>query len=328
MAGATRGVGRLFGGGVFSSSSHTLESFSLYGSSSSFLDSSSMVSFEDVCGGKRRERPFFCTYDQEENGDDDYDEYFHQPGKKRRLSIEQVHNLEKSFETDNKLEPDRKIQLAKELGLQPRQVAIWFQNRRARWKTKQMEKDFDKLQANYDSLKSDYESLLKEKEKLKAEVVHLSNKLEQKEQENPESCNMSDQLKTIQQTANVESTSESEEQHPSVFGYNKHEDPSSAKSDVIDSDSPQYYVEAGHPSTFGEPGDSSYNFEADHSDISQDDEDYLNKSIMPSSHVFPKIEDVELPSNSGHLSLSGDDHASLFWPYWDINLKMPSSLYM
>ncbi|XP_074316981.1 uncharacterized protein LOC141653199 [Silene latifolia] len=330
MAGAR---GRLFGGGGgggagFFSSSHLPQSFSLYGSSSSVLGSSSMVSFEDVCGGKRSERPFFCTYDQEENGDDDYDEYLHQPGKKRRLSIEQVHFLEKSFETDNKLEPDRKIQLAKELGLQPRQVAIWFQNRRARWKTKQMEKDFDKLQDNYNSLKSDYESLLEEKEKLKAEVVHLSNKLEQKEHENPASCNMSDQLKTLQQNPNIESASENEEQHPSIFSYSKHEDLSSAKSDVIDSDSSQYYVEAGHSSSYAEPGNSSYIFEADHSDISQDDEDYLNKSIMPSSHVFPKIEDVELPSNSGHLGLSGDDHTSLFWPYWDINLKMPSSLYM
>ncbi|KAK9684610.1 hypothetical protein RND81_10G220700 [Saponaria officinalis] len=158
------------GGGVSSSSQH-VEPFFISGSSSSFLGSSSMVSFEDVCGGgKRPVRPFFCTYDQEENGDDDYDEFLHQPEKKRRLTIEQVQFLEKSFETDNKLEPERKVQLAKELGLQPRQVAIWFQNRRARWKTKQMEKDFDTLQASFNSLKSDYEGLLKEKDMLKDEV--------------------------------------------------------------------------------------------------------------------------------------------------------------
>ena len=80
--------------------------------------------------------------------------------------------MEKSFELDNKLEPDRKIQLAKELGLQPRQVAIWFQNRRARWKTKQLEKDYDDLQESYNKLKANYENLLKEKEKLKSKVIN------------------------------------------------------------------------------------------------------------------------------------------------------------
>ena len=65
--------------------------------------------------------------------------------KKRRLNVEQVRTLEKNFELANKLEPERKIQLARALGLQPRQVAIWFQNRRARWKTKQLEKDYDVL---------------------------------------------------------------------------------------------------------------------------------------------------------------------------------------
>jgi len=131
-----------------------------------------MVSFEDVCGRKRPESSFFRTYDHEDNvGDEDFEDYFHQPEKKRRLTIEQVRFLEKSFESENKLEPERKVQLAKELGLQPRQVAIWFQNRRARWKTKQLEKDFDTLQASYDSLKADYDNLLKEKEQLQTEVA-------------------------------------------------------------------------------------------------------------------------------------------------------------
>ncbi|CAI0399287.1 unnamed protein product, partial [Linum tenue] len=100
------------------------------------------------------------------------DEYFRQPEKKRRLSVDQVQFLEKSFEVENKLEPERKIQLAKDLGLQPRQVAIWFQNRRARWKTKRLEKDYDALQSSFDALKADYDGLLKEKDKLKAEVNH------------------------------------------------------------------------------------------------------------------------------------------------------------
>lgn len=82
----------------------------------------------------------------------------------------QVNLLEKSFEEENKLEPERKTQLAKKLGLQPRQVAVWFQNRRARWKTKQLERDYDLLKASYDSLLTNYDSITKENEQLRSEV--------------------------------------------------------------------------------------------------------------------------------------------------------------
>lgn len=91
--------------------------------------------------------------------------------KKRRLSTDQVRALEKSFEVENKLEPERKLRLAQDLGLQPRQVAVWFQNRRARWKTKQLERDFTALRASYDALKLDYDALHQHKESLLAEVT-------------------------------------------------------------------------------------------------------------------------------------------------------------
>ncbi|KAJ4901832.1 Uncharacterized protein Rs2_15783 [Raphanus sativus] len=76
--------------------------------------------------------------------------------------------LEKSFETENKLEPERKTQLAKMLGLQPRQVSVWFQNRRARWKTKQLERDFNLLKSSYDQLLSNYDSILKDNHLLRS----------------------------------------------------------------------------------------------------------------------------------------------------------------
>ncbi|CAL0308217.1 unnamed protein product [Lupinus luteus] len=68
--------------------------------------------------------------------------------KRRRLNMEQVKTREKSFELGNKLEPERKMQLARALGLHPKQVAIWFQNRRARWKTSSWRRTMIFLKAN------------------------------------------------------------------------------------------------------------------------------------------------------------------------------------
>lgn len=111
----------------------------------------------------------------EEDGLDDCPQFGE---KKRRLTFEQVKMLEKSFEVRNKLDPERKMQLAKALGLQPRQISVWFQNRRARWKTKQMERDFDVLKHEYETLKSNYDKLLQKNRQFKAEVQQLSRELE------------------------------------------------------------------------------------------------------------------------------------------------------
>lgn len=93
--------------------------------------------------------------------------------KKRRLNIVQLRTLEKSFELGNKLEPERKLELSRALGLQPRQIAIWFQNRRARWKTKQLEKDYDLLKAQFDALKAENDSLQSRNEELHAQVYMI-----------------------------------------------------------------------------------------------------------------------------------------------------------
>lgn len=87
--------------------------------------------------------------------------------KKRKLSAEQVNLLELNFGSEHKLESERKDRLASELGLDPRQVAVWFQNRRARWKNK-------KLEDEYSSVKRSHDAVVVEKCRLESEVSILS----------------------------------------------------------------------------------------------------------------------------------------------------------
>ncbi|CAM6028966.1 unnamed protein product [Sphagnum balticum] len=133
----------------------------------------------------------FCGFSESSRKNDGGDEYcgLHNAEKKRRLTFDQVRSLERNFELENKLEPERKMQLAKELGLQPRQVAVWFQNRRARWKTKQLERDYEILTQDYNRLKSELESVRDEKQELQAKVKWLTEKsTTQPEEESAAGC--------------------------------------------------------------------------------------------------------------------------------------------
>lgn len=181
-----------------------------------------------------KRRPFFTSSDEL------YDEEYYEkqsPEKKHRLSSEQVHLLEKSFEEENKLEPERKTQLAKKLGLQPRQVAVWFQNRRARWKTKQLERDYDVLKSSYDTLLASYDSILKENEKLKSEVVSLNEKLKVEAKEVPEEEQFHD--KKVDQLVQVDNIAQ-------IFStrVEDHLSSGSVGSAVVDEGSPQVVVDS------------------------------------------------------------------------------------
>ncbi|XP_010516885.1 PREDICTED: homeobox-leucine zipper protein ATHB-22-like [Camelina sativa] len=89
-----------------------------------------------------------------------------QQKKKKKMTSEQLKFLERSFQEDIKLNPDRKMKLSKELGLQPRQIAVWFQNRKARWKNKQLEH-------LYESLRQEFDVVSREKELLQEELIQL-----------------------------------------------------------------------------------------------------------------------------------------------------------
>ncbi|ESQ39312.1 hypothetical protein EUTSA_v10001600mg [Eutrema salsugineum] len=106
----------------------------------------------------------------------------------RRFSDEQIKSLEMMFESETRLEPRKKVQLARELGLQPRQVAIWFQNKRARWKSKQLETEFNILRQNYNDLASQFESLKKEKQALVSELQRLNEAMQKTQEEERQCC--------------------------------------------------------------------------------------------------------------------------------------------
>nr|CAB3466924.1 unnamed protein product [Digitaria exilis] len=88
--------------------------------------------------------------------------------KKLRLSKDQAAVLEECFKTHHTLTPKQKVALASSLGLRPRQVEVWFQNRRARTKLKQTEVDCEYLKRWCEQLAEENRRLGKEVAELRA----------------------------------------------------------------------------------------------------------------------------------------------------------------
>ncbi|MCL7046933.1 hypothetical protein MKW94_011042 [Papaver nudicaule] len=88
--------------------------------------------------------------------DSNTDKYDHTSTRKKlRLTKEQANLLETSFKQHITLNMMQKQELAERLDLRPRQVEVWFQNRRARTKSKKTEIDCEILKKCVESLKEE-----------------------------------------------------------------------------------------------------------------------------------------------------------------------------
>ncbi|XP_011008397.1 PREDICTED: homeobox-leucine zipper protein HAT22-like [Populus euphratica] len=132
-------------------------------------DQSAVSSFSS--GRVKRERDLGCEDIEVERISSrvsDEDEDGTNARKKLRLTKEQSALLEESFKQHSNLYPKQKEALARQLNLRPRQVEVWFQNRRARTKLKQTEVDCEFLKKCCEALKDENGRLQKELQELKA----------------------------------------------------------------------------------------------------------------------------------------------------------------
>ncbi|KAH7688092.1 Leucine zipper homeobox-associated protein [Dioscorea alata] len=100
--------------------------------------------------------------------DSDHGNEKHGMRKKLKLSHDQLASLEACFRAHNILNPAQKQDLARELHLKPRQVEVWFQNRRARTKLKKAEMDCEFLKRSCESLNNENKRLKREIQELRS----------------------------------------------------------------------------------------------------------------------------------------------------------------
>ncbi|CAK9317388.1 unnamed protein product [Citrullus colocynthis] len=126
---------------------------------SSFSNSSGFKRERDGCGEEKEAEVYMKVGEEDEDGS---------PRKKLRLTKQQSAILEDNFKEHSSLSPKQKQDLAKQLKLRPRQVEVWFQNRRARTKLKQTEMDCELLKKCCEKLKEENTRLQKELQELKS----------------------------------------------------------------------------------------------------------------------------------------------------------------
>ncbi|KAL2465785.1 Homeobox-leucine zipper protein HAT22 [Abeliophyllum distichum] len=121
---------------------------------------SGSTSLKVNCEDKKQASKDSVFNGSEEEEDRNYEKNYSR--KKLRLSKEQTILLEDTFKQHTTLNTVQKQTLAAKLNLKPRQVEVWFQNRRARTKLKQTEMDCEFLKKNCERLSQENRRLNKE----------------------------------------------------------------------------------------------------------------------------------------------------------------------
>ncbi|XP_028774103.1 homeobox-leucine zipper protein HAT22-like [Neltuma alba] len=124
--------------------------------------------FEEAIVHNHDQRDLISLKTRIDEEEDEKSDHRNSCRKKLRLTQEQSAMLEDSFKLHSSLNPLQKQELAHRLNLKPRQIEVWFQNRRARKKLKQTEVDCELLRKCCENLRNENRRLKKEVEELRA----------------------------------------------------------------------------------------------------------------------------------------------------------------